>query len=253
MPSLVRLQAIVRFTICLTVVFSVPLFSQTPAPSNQSSSTSGAANRAIAAQPAAPEELPKRIFWIIPNYRSNANFRDAKPLSSKQKLQIAARDSYDPGNFVLTGAIAGFAQLSNSTPSYGQGAAGYGKYYGSTYGDITIGNIMTTGVYPSLLHQDPRYFRRGTGTAWSRLGYAMGQIFVTHGDNRKTQVNYSEFLGNATAVAISNAYNPDNRSASEAAQKFGVQIGLDMAGNLLKEFAPDVSRKFSRKKHTTSH
>jgi hypothetical protein len=248
------MQAIARFTICLIVVFSIQLFSQTPTPPGQTSPASGAANRAIPIQPAPPtEEVPKRIFWIIPNYRSHASFRDAKPLTSKEKFRIAARDSYDPGNLVLVGAIAGFAQLSNSTRSYGQGAEGYGKYYGSTFGDVMIGNVMTTGVYPSLLHQDPRYFRRGTGSAWSRLGYAMGQIFITHGDNRKTQINYSEFCGNATAVAISNAYNPDNRTASDAAGKFGMQIGLDMAGNILKEFAPDVSRKFFRKKRASSH
>ena len=31
---------------------------------------------------------------------------------------------------------------------------------------------MTEVIYPSLLHQDPRYFRRGTGSVWSRVGYA---------------------------------------------------------------------------------
>jgi hypothetical protein len=130
--------------------------------------------------------------------------------------------------------------------------AGYGRYYGSTYGDFMIGNFMTEGVYPSLLHQDPRYFRRGTGNVWSRLGYAMGQIFVTHGDNRKTRFNYSELSGNATAVAISNIYNPDNRTAADAVGKLGIQLGVDMAGNILKEFAPDLYRKLGSKKQTTA-
>jgi hypothetical protein len=116
-----------------------------------------------------------------------------------------------------------------------------------------IGNFMTEGVYPSLLHQDPRYFRRGAGSTWSRLGYAMGQIFVTHGDNRKTQFNYSEIGGNATAVAISNSYNPDNRTAADAVGKLGIQLGIDMAGNILKEFAPDLYRKLGSKKHTTTN
>jgi hypothetical protein len=127
--------------------------------------------------------------------------------------------------------------------------AGYGRYYGATYGDLMIGNFMTEAVYPSLLKQDPRYFRRGTGSACSRFAYAVGQIFITHGDNRRTQVNLSEIGGNATAVAISNAYNPDNRTAADAARKLGIQLGIDMLGNLLKEFAPDLSRKSRGKKH----
>jgi hypothetical protein len=79
----------------------------------------------------------------------------------------------------------------------------------------------------------------------------MGQIFVTHGDNRKTQLNYSEVVGNATAVAISNAYNPDNRTAAEAVGKLGIQLGVDMAGNILKEFTPDLYHKLGSKKHMT--
>jgi hypothetical protein len=208
----------------------------------------GQANRAAEVQPAVQEELPRRIFGIIPNYRSHPSLKDAKPLTSGQKFKIAARDSFDPGTFLLAGVFAGFGQATNSTPSYGQGMAGYGRYYGSTYGDFMIGNFMTEGVYPSLLHQDPRYFRRGTGSTWSRLRYAVGQIFVTHGDNKQTQFNCSEICGNATAVAISNAYNPDNRTASDAVGKLGIQLGIDMAGNVLKEFAPDLYRTVHPKK-----
>jgi hypothetical protein len=195
--------------------------------------------------------MPKRIFGIIPNYRSHPSLKESKPLTPGEKFKIAVRDSFDPGTFLLTGVFAGFGQWTNSTPSYGHGMAGYGRYYGSTYGDFMIANFMTEGVYPSLLHQDPRYFRRGGGSTWSRLGYAMGQIFVTHGDNRKTQLNYSEIGGNATAVAISNAYNPDNRTAKEALGKLGIQLGVDMAGNILKEFTPDLYRKLGSKKHTS--
>lgn len=199
------------------------------------------------------QELPRRIFWIIPNYRSHPNINEAKPLSSGAKFRLAARDTFDPGTFVLAGALAGIGQASNSTPSYGQGMSGYGKYYASTYGGLLIGNFMTEAVFPSMLKQDPRYFRRGTGSTWSRLGYAMGQIFVTHGDNHRTQFNFSEICGNATAVAISNAYNPDNRTAGAAAGQLGIQLGIDMAGNILKEFAPDLHRRAPKSKHSPSY
>jgi hypothetical protein len=79
----------------------------------------------------------------------------------------------------------------------------------------------------------------------------MGQIFITHGDNRRTQFNFSEIGGNATAVGISNAYNPDNRTASDAAARLGIQLGVDIAGNVLKEFAPDLYSKFPGRKHAS--
>src|SRR3954453_17147024 len=108
---------------------------------------------------------------------------------------------------------------------------------------------MTGGIFPSLLHQDPRYFRRGTGNTRSRLCYAMGQISLTHGDSGSTQFNFSEIVGNSTAVAISNLYYSDNRTASDAVSKLGIQIGFDMASNVLKEFWPDVARKFNWASH----
>ena len=250
MDPFVYRHAIPCLALYLACLFVPSVSCQTAPPSTQSPPATGQASRAAEAQPAATtEQLPRRLFGIIPNYRSHPSLKDSKPLTPSQKFKIAARDSFDPGTFLLAGAVAGISQATNSTPSYGQGMAGYGRYYGSTYGDFMIGNFMTEGVYPSLLHQDPRYFRRGTGSTRSRLGYAMGQIFVTHGDNRKTQFNYSEICGNATAVAISNAYNPDNRTASDAISKLGVQIAIDMAGNVVKEFAPDLYRRFHGKKH----
>ena len=72
----------------------------------------------------------------------------------------------------------------------------------------------------------------------------MGQIFWTHRDSGGTQFNYSEIVGNSVAVAISNAYYADNRNASDAVSKLGMQVGVDMAANILKEFWPDLERKF---------
>jgi hypothetical protein len=237
----------------LAWILAPNLFGQAiPAPT-QGSQPASQANRTIPAQSTVPQELPKRIFWIIPNYRSHPSFDAAKPLSTGAKFKLAARDSFDPGTFVLAGAIAGIGQASNSTRSYGQGIAGYGRYYGSAYGNLMIGDFMTDAIFPSMLRQDPRYFRRGTGSTWSRLGYAMGQIFITHGDNRRTQFNFSEILGNSAAVAISAAYVPDNRTAADAAEQLGIQIGIDMAGNILKEFAPDLHRRRSAKKHARSY
>ena len=106
---------------------------------------------------------------------------------------------------------------------------------------------MTEAIYPVMLHQDPRYFRRGTGGAWSRLASAAGQIFWTHTDSDQLQFNFSEIIGNSTAVAISTTYYPDNRTAANAVSKLCVQLGVDMAANILKEFWPDIDRKLSRR------
>ncbi len=195
--------------------------------------------------PTEPED--KRILGIIPNYRTSPSLTDYKPISAREKFVIATQDSFDRGTVILAAAFAGEGQLTNANRSFGQGAAGYGRYFGTAYGDFFIGNYMTEAIYPVILHQDPRYFRRGTGSGWSRLRYAIGQTFWTHSDSGRMQLNYSEILGNSTAVAISNAYYQDNRDAASALTKLGTQIGVDLAANVLKEFSADLNRKFFRK------
>jgi len=205
-------------------------------------------DRALETTPPAPTH--SRIFGIIPNYRTFPSLKEYKPLTARQKFKIGAEDAFDRGTVVLAAAFAGQGQLAKAEPAFGQGVAGYARYFGTAYGDLAIGDFMTEAVYPSLLHQDPRYFRRGTGSGLSRLGYAAGQIFWTHTDSGRTQFNYSEIVGNATAVAISNAYYPGQRDAASAVSKLEIQIAVDMTGNILKEFWPDLSRLFSRKPHS---
>jgi hypothetical protein len=194
----------------------------------------------------------KRILWVIPNYRTSPSLDNYEPLSTSEKFKLASQDAFDRGTVALAALFGGHGQLTNANRSFGQGVAGFGRYFGASYGDWLIGDYMTEGVFPTLLHQDPRYFRRSTGSGWSRIGYAMGQIFWTHRDSGGTQFNYSEVIGNSTAVAISNAYYADNRTASNAVSNLTVQLGVDMASNVLKEFWPDLERKFRRKHQTTA-
>lgn len=196
-----------------------------------------------------PEPEAKRIFGIVPNYRTSPSLLDYEPLTIGEKFKVASEDAFDRGTVALAAIFAGQAQLTNANRSFGQGGAGYGRYFGAAYGDLFIGNYMTEAVFPTLLHQDPRYFRRGTGRGCSRLGYAMGQVFWTHSDSGGTQFNYSEIVGNSVAVAISNAYYADKRNARDAVSKLSMQIGVDIAANILKEFWPEIERKIPWKHH----
>lgn len=191
----------------------------------------------------------KRIFGIVPNYRTSASLTNYQPLTPGEKLKIASEDAFDRGTFVLAGLFAGESQLTNANRSFGQGGAGFGRYFATAWADFAIGDYMTEAVFPTLLHQDPRYFRQGTGTNWSRLRYAAGQIFWTHNDSGQMQFNYSELVGNSVAVAISNAYYDNNRTASDAVSKLSMQLGVDAAANVLKEFWPDFEHRFARKHH----
>jgi hypothetical protein len=200
-----------------------------------------------APDPPTDDQESKRILGVVPNYGTVSATQPYVPLTRRQKFTLATKDTFDPGAVALVAIFAGESQLANSNRAFGEGAPAFARYFGATYGDLLIGNYMAEAVIPSLLHQDPRYFARRTGTAWSRLGSAMSQIFWTHTDSGHMQFNYSEIVGNSVTVAISNAYYEDHRSAGDAASRLGLQLGVDMGTNVLKEFWPDIHRKFFAK------
>jgi hypothetical protein len=193
------------------------------------------------------EPAEKRLFGIIPNYRTSPSLVPYEPLSAGKKFKLAAQDSFDRGTFLLAAAFAGEGQLTNANPSFGQGVKGYAHYFVTSYADWAIGDYMTEAIFPVMLHQDPRYFRKGTGSGFHRLTYAMAQIFWTHTDSGGHMFNFSEIGGNAAASAISQAYYPDDRNAASAGSKLAIQIGVDMASNIMKEFYPDLRRWVSKK------
>jgi len=198
------------------------------------------------------DETPgKRIFGIIPNYRTSPSLKNYEPISAKAKFKIAAQDAFDPGTAALAAAFAGEGQVANSEPAFGQGVRGYAHYWVTAYSDFVIGDFMTESIYPTILHQDPRYFRKGRGSGLARLGYACGQIFWTHNDNGTTGFNYSEVGGNATAVAIGLSYYPNDRDAGDAISQLGTQLAVDMASNVLKEFWPDIAHKLHHHNQTS--
>jgi hypothetical protein len=196
-------------------------------------------------QPGQTEPPPpdKRIFGVLPNYRTANATAVYMPITVKQKFTIATKDSFDYPLLGLAAVIAAWGQADNSHPEFGQGWAGYGRRVGTSYADQAIGNMMTEGIFPSMLHEDPRYFRRGYGSVWSRTFYAATRVFVTRTDSGGTRFNFSELLGNATGTAISNAYYPDTRDVGDNVEKLGSQIGIDAVSQVLKEFWPDVKHK----------
>lgn len=185
----------------------------------------------------------QRVLGIVPNFYTSYVWH-AEPMTMQQKYQLAFRSSIDPVTFLGAGAVAGIEQWQNDFRGYGQGADGYAKRYGASLADGTIGVFLGGAVFPSLLHQDPRYFYKGTGSIRSRALYALSTPFITRGDNGRWQPNYSNVLGTFTAAGISNVYYPAaNRGAQLTIDNALIGIGTGAVDALLQEF---VIRKLSR-------
>jgi len=185
-----------------------------------------------------------RIFGVLPNYRTVEGSVSFVPMTSRQKLNMAAKDTFDWPTFFITGAFASIYQVEKQNPAFGQGLPGYGKRYVSALGDQMIGNMLTEGFLPVLLHQDPRFFRSGTGTTGARLKSSLRQIVMARTDSGTWRFNGPEWLGNGIAVGISNSYYSDSRKLSDNLQRFSMQVGNDALSDVLKEFWPDIKHRF---------
>jgi hypothetical protein len=189
-------------------------------------------------------EEKQRVLGAIPNFYVSYS-RDAEPLSSGQKYRLAWRTSVDPVSIVISAGIAGVEQSQNAFSGYGPGAPGYAKRFGAVYADGAVGTFLANAVFPSLLHQDPRYFYKGRGSIRSRALYAIASVVICRGDNGHRQPNYSNVLGNLAAAGISNVYYPaSNRDGAELTVR-NLLIGTagGAVGALFQEF---LVRRISR-------
>ncbi len=204
--------------------------------------------------PLGQEPLPpdKRVFGVLPNYRTADANVPYHPLTSKQKLTIAAKDSFDYPLYGLGAIYAGLYQLTDSHPQFGQGAAGYFRRFGTSYADQAIGNILAEGVLPVAFREDPRYFRLGAISGVSvkrRIWYAATRIIVTRTDAGTRSVNYAELLGSGIAAGIGLSYYSDSRDVGDFLQNTGTGLATDAFSQVLKELWPDVKQWYHNKRH----
>jgi hypothetical protein len=177
-----------------------------------------------------------------PHYKTGAVLCS---LELKDKFVLFVMDSIDPVSFLDAGFNAALAQAQDDDHSFGQGAAGYGKRFGASFADQASSKFFTDFAYPAIFSEDPRYYRLGNGSGRRRFLHAVEHVFVAHRDNGKRMFNFSEWLGTTSAVVLSNTYHPDNeRGFRPAAQAVGYSVIQDMGFDVLREFWPEISRKF---------
>jgi hypothetical protein len=157
---------------------------QTPPPSTQTPSTNSTPSTTAPSTPAAStpqtqtptkpkakteeekeierKEQSQRVLGVLPQFAVTSR-QNAPPLTSREKFHLFAKESIDPVTLGVIGLQAGLSQAEDEFPAYGQGAAGYGKRYGASLADSVSSGFFSNYFYPTLLKQDPRYFRLGEG------------------------------------------------------------------------------------------
>ena len=199
-----------------------------------------------------------RIMGVMPDYQTvrdpNAAF---VPLTPKQKWSLAFKETVDPFNIASAAMAAGFSQMGNQTPKYGEGVPAYGKRFGAALADFGTQNIFSAGLLANLLHQDPRYYRKGPGTSvLKRVVYSASRVVIARQDSGATAFNASGVFGMAMGIAASNLYYPAaSVRGSVMLGRLNTSLTGGIMGNLMSEFWPDLQnlqKKFLHRKQTVT-
>jgi hypothetical protein len=176
------------------------------------------------------------------HYKPSSALCSVKPID---KLLLFAQDSIDPINLLSAGFSAGLDHASNRDPTFGYGAKGYAKRLGADVADMASSKFIKDFAYPAIFSENPRYYRLGRGSTGERLLHAAAHLFVAHHEDGTRMFNYSELLGTASAVALSNVYHPGNpRGVGNTARRIGYSFAFDIGYDVLREFWPELTHKF---------
>jgi hypothetical protein len=193
------------------------------------------------------KEEQQRILGVMPIFNVMNN-KNAPPLTPKQKFHLFWKSATDPFTFASSAIIAGIGQANDNFPEYGQGMEGYAKRFGASYADTFDGNLWGNAILPTLLHEDPRYFPKGTGSVSSRIAHAALSTIWCRRDNGRWGPNYANVGGNIIAGGIANAYYPEaDRGAGLTFSRALVVTAEGAVGAQLFEFWPDIQRKLFKR------
>ncbi len=194
----------------------------------------------------------KRELYLFSGYGTVKDpHTPVPPLSAQQKYKLALLETIDFSMFLRAGIVSGFDKAVGAGPDYGPGLGGFGKLYAYNVANIASGNFFAKALIPSLAHQDPRFFRKGTGTTKSRIWWAIRSQFVAFSDQGTSMPNYGNIIGLPMSTALSAAYLPaKNVSFGKTMKGIGIRFGVDAGLDTVREFGgfEQVGRLFHRHK-----
>ena len=193
----------------------------------------------------------QRIALVIPDYQTVEDSSvPVAPMTASEKWHLGWKETIDPFNIATAAMTAAFSQRGNQTPKYGEGWPNYGRRFGAAIGDFGTQNLFSAGLFAVLLHQDPRYFRKGpSARIIPRILYSVTRLVICRNDSGHDTLNTSNFLGMGLGIAASNVYYPSaSRTGTVMAGRVETSMLGGVTGSLMSEFWPDIQKKFFRKK-----
>lgn len=237
----------------LLVLFAVPALGQGMPPMDPSQVTQPQAEDGPqGSPPVAPSSSLQQMKKLIKKQVNQAiegkpypSVDQWRPLTAKEKLQVFLKRTYSPRTFEATGVDAINDSIMNHNPQYEHGFAGLGEHYGVDLGTSETEVFFEQFLAPTILKQDPRYFRNPSLPFTQRALYSVSRVFITRADSGHETFNASRIIGGAAAQSLADLYVPGQEQGMRPiANRVTFDLARDAAFNLIHEFWPDLRRKF---------
>jgi hypothetical protein len=170
-----------------------------------------------------------------------------KPLTAREKFDVFLHSTYSPATFANAAIdeAADRAKGEHLNREYETGFRGVSQRYGINLATNETDVFFQRFLFPTLLKQDPRYFRNPDLPFFQRALYAMSRVLITRTDNGGQAFNSSRILSVAASRAVSDLYVPgEQQGMHPIIGCVSFTLLRDAGENLLHEFWPDVRRKF---------
>jgi len=198
------------------------------------------------AAPSGERVKSKRVFEMMPNFVTVSADVRLPAQSVKDKFRMATEASFGYSAIAISSVVALESWGRNSVPEFGTDGLGYGRYLWHAVVDRTQENYLVLFIVPAITHEDTRYYTLGRGGFVKRAGYSLSRVVVTRSDAGKETFNFSEVVGTGASAGLSYAYYPDSqRSLSQTGQNWALDLGVDAATFVFREFWPDIRHSLS--------
>jgi hypothetical protein len=202
------------------------------------------AMKVVYLDPTRVDRVRKPCTELIYPYQRFLTTNVAIPMTWQQKGYLALHDLSDPANFATIVGISAITIAADSHSAYGPGLKGFGKIAGVSLLQDATGQFFGVFAIPSIVHQDPRYYRMPEASIRRRIFYSISRTFVSRHDDGTPMPNYSTLLTYPISAEISNLYVPGiHPDGASTVTRIATGLATDPANNLLTEFLPDVAKR----------
>jgi len=175
---------------------------------------------------------------------------NAEPSGIEGKFRYYVSETYlNPSVFTAPAFRAGIRMANppgkgptQYPPEWRQGPEAFGRNYGDAFASRVAFQTarFATGV---ITHEDPRYIPSSSHNVLARSFHALTFTFVDRSDSGHAMPAIANFVAATAAGFVGNAYLPSGfNNATHAGQRATIQFGFTAAGNLFREFAPQMPK-----------